>query len=55
MENRLDALETFINIQRETADRALADIQRLIELKRRALSDPQTFVDNISQEVWCRH
>ncbi|KAF9518737.1 hypothetical protein BS47DRAFT_1337863, partial [Hydnum rufescens UP504] len=47
----LDALETFIDIQRETADRALADIQRLIELKRRALLDPQTFVDNISKEL----
>jgi hypothetical protein len=49
--NRLESLEDFIDAQRAVLDQTLADIEKLKALKRKAVEDPQSFVENLSHEV----
>lgn len=48
---RLESLEAYIDVQREIIERARADIQTLIALKRDAANDPQAFAENLTEKV----
>ena len=48
----LEALETFIETQRQLLARVQSDIERLRTLRGEALAEPEHFVLNLGHEVW---